>query len=792
MLNGQKLILSSDGELPIISPKIKGSHQSITIPSQCVFFLVLPDSQSKACNIVQVDEFKDSNKSGVRNGDQDESDETDYDTPILDQEEESVANEKNIYVAFRPKYMKPNEESEVQSNGRLEESKSKYNVMPEQNSEESHIIANLQQTEPVVKYVTFSNNNWLSKFPKSLNNQAYSVEPSTVSPTEATTMEVQTEKYISPAQSRREKYLILAQAVAGKRYPEKNIRSDDYSILDSSLIPHRSSHKLKMIKRSIDNDVSSKDMIEEFTNKEQQPLNTHLKVNESSSFVPLKPNEDHTIFPEHLKKEVTIVNPKISEVRQSTSQSTQQMMTTTTPTISTTVKDKKQVKPESRIQKIKTRAEQALAKATERAKKINERRSHEKLKETINPNHQTATAEKSAATNTEIIIPKKDSKTIVDVNKLAEKFRYNRQTNNTSTDIDPKPIGSHMNFKTNKYDTNVSAENPNGAHVSVAEKTDHVPNHTEISPIKTNKLRNFTYAPKTLKITRPKVAINVTELITRKLTTKENREKGQQPASIRSKVKTVVFDRSAALGKVKTSPNVDVDQIKTNEKVTEKLIENLKDGKKTLQSEHIVSPIAGNEENKSETKTMGLTANAKMKALEERIKIRRSEMERRLQEKFHRVDRRSPSNHDTIPDDDGSDANDIIRMNRFGSNELNVGPVVLAKHEPVRLPRAVADFTVKLNEVNTYVDKNRRAADPKYNEITVTEYADRAGDWKSLNDIRLSAEDVDVDTLKSKRKSSVFEDVDENELSKTTSRMMNKLFGHVQKLWKYIKKTFML
>lgn len=780
------MILSSDGELPILSPKVKGSHQSITIPSQCVFFLVLPDSQSKACNVVQIDEFKDSSKSGVKIGDQDESDETDYDTPILDQEEEAITNEKNIYVAFRPKYLKPNEESVVQSNERLEDSKSKHNVMPEQSNEELPSIANLQHSEPVIKYVTFSNNNWLSKFPKSLNNQAYSVEPSTASPTEATTMEIQTEKYVSPAQSRREKYLLLAQAVAGKRYPEKNIRSDDYSNLDS----HRSSHKLKLIKRSIGNDLSSKDMIEEFTNKEEYPLNTLLKVNESSSVIPLKLNEDHTNYPEHLKKEVTIINPKISEVQKLTSLSTQQMMTTSTPTptISTVATDKKQVKTESRIQKIKTRAEQALAKATERAKKINERRSHEKVKEAINPNITRLITDKSVTINTEAIIPKKESKTIEDINNIAEKFRYNRQTNNSRTDISLKPIGSHLNFKSNKYDANVSAENANSANIAVAEKTNHAPNHTEISSSKTTKLRNITLSPKTFKITKPKVVINMTELRSRKSIIKESRENAQQPA-LKLKVKPVVDH--LALGKVKTSPNVDVDQIITNEKITEKLVENLKDGKKTLQSEHIVSPIAKNEETKLETKT-SLTASAKMKELEEKIKIRRSEMERRLQERFHKVNKRSPSND--IIEDDILDSNDILHTKRFMSNELNVdvGPVL--KHEAIRYPRAVADFTVKLNEVNTYVDKNRRATDPKYNEI-IPEDTDNAGlkDWKTLNDIHLSAKDGDIDNinLKSKRKS-IFGEIDEDDYSKTTTHMMNKLFSHMQKLWKYIKKTFLL
>jgi len=795
MLNGQKLILSPDGDLPIISPKVRISNQLISIPSQCVFFLVLPDSKSKACMAVQIEESKESYKNGVRILDQEEFDETDYSTPILDQEDELVSNEKQMYVAFRPKYIKTNDESVVErefNNGR----------MSQPNDEGSPIVESLQQSEPLVKYVTFSNNNWLSKFPKTLNNQEYSDEPPTFPSTETSTVETQTElASLPPPKSRREKYHILAQAVAGRRHAEKNIRSDLYSNLDSAISSLKPSQKLKLIKRSIDDtDFSSKELdaiIKEFTNKEILPLDPFSKTDQSSSETSFKPDEDRFKTHDRIKKEYTIINTELPEVQQSilTSKTLQTTMTTSTPPMTTTAGDKHHAKHDSYVQKIKTRAEQALAKVNEKtSQKIKGRRQQDKFKNevkdstlqhsitenpmTTSPKSVTGnsmlTSTQSIRTNTEL--PSNENLT-----NLSDNIRYNRQTNSTTTDGN-KIARPRINLKSKKYINLLDVENVKTtpiSHPPITEITNFEPSITEMPTKKTTKLRHFTYIPKTLNLTKPKV-INVEELKNSKTLVRESRETTILPIP-KIKIKPVL----RPLGRVRTPPNVDLEQIVTNEKITEKLVENLKDGKKILQSEQIVSPIDKNEESKLENKA-SLSAAVKIKALEEKIKTRRMELEHRLHEKIHKVKR---SLKNGIVEDDIMDLNAILNSDR--SNELDIDGEPVFKREIIRYPRSVADFTVKLNEVNTYIDKNNHALDPKNNEVT--EDSNNLMDRKNKNEMNILSEDSGFDNLNIKfKRKSVFEDIDEDDYSKTTINMVNKLFSHMQTFWKYLKKTFQL
>lgn len=787
MLNGQKLILSPDGELPIISPKIRGSHQMITIPSQCVFFLVLPDSKSKACMAIQVEESKESYKMGGKVVDQDELDETDYDTPLLYQDDDLVSNEKNIYVTFRPKYSKTNDESIVQRNDRQDRSKS--NEMSQQNNDDSPNNENLKQSEPIVKYVTFSNNNWLSKFPKTLNNQGYSVEPSTFeSPTEVPIVELPTERTVLPTQSRREKYQILAQAVAGKRYTEKNARPDLYPNLDSAMASLKPMQKLKLVKRSLDNtELSSKEveeMFEQFTNKEKSPTNLILKTDElSTTNTPLRTDEDYTNVSERLKMKPATVNIEIPEVHQSTDiLQTQQTMIASTPATSTTAV-KHHVKMESHVQKIKSRAEQALAKMNEKSfQKIKGRRTQQKFKEEIiNPTVEESTTDKSSTMYcvTEDVTTKKEPTTMNSVNNLTDKLRYNRQTDNNTTDGYSKIARPRISYlKSKKSVKNIEVSD--NVSSPMPEITNFEPSTTEMPSTKTTKSRNI---PKPLKLIKPKVMSNIGEAKLEKSLTREIRETTQHPTK-KIKIKPVL----QPLKSVKTSHYVDVDQIVTNEKIAEKMVENIKDGKKTLNSAKIVSPVTdNNEEDKQIEAKASLTTDAKIRALEAKIKIRRSEIERRLHEKIHKLKKRSSTN-DIIEHDDG--INDIL--NRFGSNVIDVNILPVLKRETIRYPRSVADFTVKLNEVNTFIDKNKKAVNPKINEILEdSDDVVTLKDWKNKNDIRISAEDDGLDNfnIKLKRKS-IFESIDDDDYSKLTSNMINKLFSHVQTFWKYLKKTF--
>jgi len=805
MLNGQKLILSPDGDLPIISPKVRISNQLITIPSQCVFFLVLPDIKSKACMAVQIEESKESYKNGVRILDQEEFDETDYSSPILDQEDELVSNEKQMYVAFRPKYIKTNDESVVE--------REVNNIQTSQpNNDGSPNIESLQQSEPLVKYVTFSNNNWLSKFPKTLNNREYSNEPSTFPSTETATIETQTElANPPPPKSRREKYHILAQAVAGRRHAEKNLRSDIYSSLDSAISSLKPSQKLKLIKRSIDEtDYNSKELdeiIKEFTNKEILPLDQFSKTDKSTSETPFKPDGDSFKTHDRIKKEYTIINTEVPKVQQSelTSQTLQTTMITSTPPITTSAIDQHHAKHESHVQKIKTRAEQALAKVHEKtSQKIRGRKQQDKFKNEVKDltvqhsiiEKPMITSIKSITENSMMSSPKSitgnsmvisaqsiTTNTELPSNKnltnLADNIRYNRQTNSSSTD-GIKIARPRINLKSKKYINLLDVENAKTtpiSHAPITEITNFEPSITEMPTKKTTKLRSFTYIPKTLSLTKPKV-IDGVEIKNGKTLVRESRETTILPIT-KIKIKPVLHP----LGRVRTPPNVVLDQIVTNEKITEKMVENLMDGKKILQSEQIVSPIDKNEESKLESKT-SLSAATKLKALEEKLKIRRIEIEQRLHQKIHKAKR---SLKNGIVEDDIMDINYILNADR--SNELDIDGESDLKREIIRYPRSVADFTVKLNEVNTYVDKNNHDVDPKNNEVP--EDSNNLTDRKNKNEMKILSEDSGFDNLNIKfKRKSVLEDVDEDDYSKTTIVMVNKLFSHMQTFWKYLKKTF--
>lgn len=784
MLNGQKLILSSDGDLPIISPKVRVSHQIITIPPQSVFFLVLPESKSKACMAVQIDEYKESYNKGVQILDQEEFHETDYDTPVLDQEDESVSNEKQIYVAFRPKYVTTNDEfvAEKQEVNNIQ--------ISQQDNESSHNNENSQQSEPLVKYVTFSSNNWLSKFPKTLSsNREYYTEPSTFPPTETTTVEIQTEKSVPPPQSRREKYHILAQAVTGKRYSEKNTRPDLYYNLDSAIASLKPSQKIKLVKRSIDDtEFSSKKLdetIEEFTNKEVSPLVSLSKTGQLSSEIPLKSNEYR------IKKETTIINTDVPEVQQSvlTSQTTQQTLITSTPPMSTVAVHKHHLNMGSHIQKIKTRAEQALSKANEKSsQKIKGRQLQNKFKDQIkDPILQDLITENPMMTSTKsltakLIATKTELHSNDNTTNFAENIRYNRQINSTTTDGNLKIVRPRINLKSKKYINLLDVENVKTTPISppIIETTNFETSTVEIPLKRTTKLRSFTFIPKTLNSIKPKV-FDVAEIKNRKQLARESRETTQQPMS-KFKIKPFL----QPLGKVQTPPNVDMEQIVTNEKIVEKLVENVRDGKKILQSEHIVSPIDENEETTLESKT-SLSASAKIKALEEKLKIRRIELEHRIREKMHKVKR---SLKNSMIEDDIMDINDILKSDRFRSNnELDIDVEPVWKREIIRSPRSLADFTVKLNEVNTYVDKNKQAVDPKQNEIT--EDGDNLMEWKNKNVINPLQEASGFDNINFKlKRKTVIEDTDEDDYSNTTINMVGKLYGHMQMFWKYLKKTF--
>lgn len=729
--------------------------------------------------------------------DQEEYDDTDYDSPLLDKDDESITNEKNIYVTFRPKHIATYGESVVRRNEREEISKFNNNEIDKQTDDEPY---SLQQNEPLVKYVTFSNNNWLSKFPKSLNNQENFTERlniSPISPAEDTIIEVQTEKNVTPFQNKKDMYHILAQAVTGNRHPNKNIQFDEYPNLNSALTSLKPSQKIKLVKRSLDGtNYSMKEnleMIEKFTNREKPLLNTQIKTEESSSEVSIKPNKGYSEVFETTKKYITKTNPTILEGQESalTSQITQQKMITSTPVMSTAAVTKRH--HESHIQKIKTRKEQVLAKLNERSLKIHRRKLRDKHTAVVNPN--ALSIEIPTTTCINDITTKKDIlKTIGNINNIAKSIRYNRQTNNTNSGENVKIIRPRVNLlKSKKSEKSEVVENAiiaESASSSVTEIANFEPSTIEIPTNRTTKLRHLRLTPKKLNYTERKPVVdNEKKLNNAKTTIRMTRETTHQP-TLKSKFRPVLHP----LGKVLTPPDVNVDQIKTNEKITEKLLNDIKDGMKTLKSVRNVGSINKNEKHKRKAKSNSTAE--KIRALEAKSNTRRSELQRRFKEKIHKVQKRSPTND--IIEDDIMDINNILSTDRFGSNELDVDVEPVLKNEMIRSPRSVADFTVKLNEVNTYVDKNGHVEkDPKSNDIKENNSSSSPKNWRATNDIRLSAEDSEVDNVKIKlKRKSIFDELisdDDDDYTKTTNQMMNKIFSHMQNLWKFIlKKTFIL
>lgn len=819
MLNGQKLIMSPDGELPIVSPKVRGSHQVITIPGHCAFFLVLPESKSKACTAVQIEESKETYKNGGKVIDQEEFEDTDYDTPVLDNEDDPVSNEKNTYVAFRPKNKVSTEEILARRNGGNRESKFTDNEMTQLDNNESLKNDKLELPESVIKYVTFSNNNWLSKFPKTLKNPEYSEEFTTCSTIEAATTEIPIERIVSPAQSRREKYHILAQAVTGRRHPEKNIRSDTNLNLESpaTAVHYRPSQRLKLVKRSTDNDFNPKeDALKEFTNIEPQHDVDTFSKNEETSAVPFKLHEDHAKVTESLKIEVTPTNAAISETSQSdanTSQTTQKSMSSTTEhTSSSKALKQREKNAESHVQKIKSRAEQALAKANERNfQKLNGRRSHGKAKKemmnSITAVQDPTPVELTIGTSTETAVTSVKNGTNADegVTDFSEKLRRNRQTNSTtSVEEDLKKIRSRVQLQKSKKtaEKNAGSENVKVAEAAVTGTTDFESGNVSAEKTANSKLKNF--VPKPLAKLR---VVDAPESKIGKSLVRESRETTQHPAAAATTPQRIkILPVSHRLARVKTLPAaVDGDQLDANRKITDRIFENIKNGEKKLQSEPIVSPVtaAADSKNVEEDKAepgrsaAGLMAGARIKALEEKIKARRSEMERRLHERFHKVNRRSAATNSLLVEDDMMDIKDVPY--RFGSNELDidVGPVLKRDAIRGRQRRSMADFTVKLNEVNTYVDKAKKArTDPKNNEIAEEDGAGFSvgpadDSWMNTNDIRLSAEDEGIANFKPKRKS-VFRNLqDEDDYGQTATAMINKLLSHMQKFWTYIKRSIL-
>lgn len=155
MLNKQQLALSPERELPMISPKIRDYAKYVIVPSRSVFFIVLPLSRSRACMLSNSDDDQD----GIKNKNklppiQDEESVYD-DSPTNNNDSDVFEDDTDESVAYvfypkrgeqvRPTIFRGNDEKIKQEN-----------VNPTFRNAGSRINT---------KYITYSDDTWLSSFP---------------------------------------------------------------------------------------------------------------------------------------------------------------------------------------------------------------------------------------------------------------------------------------------------------------------------------------------------------------------------------------------------------------------------------------------------------------------------------------------------------------------------------------------------------------------------------------------------------------------------------------------------
>ncbi|CAH0394023.1 unnamed protein product [Bemisia tabaci] len=224
LFNNQKLTLSPDGEIPILTPKIRKPNRSLalTLPAKSIFFVVIPDIKARTCMLPLSAFLEDTAQAQAKAPVQEdviESVSVEEKRPAS--EESTESNE--VFVSFRSPMFADKSLSKMLSH------KDKFGKSTKKSSDPK------AEPEPIVKYITFSDNNWLSDFPKKIDVAAAKEEDddslmAVEEPVPASfipyghTLEAET-----PA-SRREKYKIFTDAVFGRR----NISSSDSSYTDAN------------------------------------------------------------------------------------------------------------------------------------------------------------------------------------------------------------------------------------------------------------------------------------------------------------------------------------------------------------------------------------------------------------------------------------------------------------------------------------------------------------------------------------------------------------------------------
>lgn len=200
MLNRQHLGLSAENDLPMLSPKIRETAESVVVPAHSIFFLVFPNIRCRACMQQLVEDDQDALKTKNKPliGDVEDStniSEASANVPeILEEPEDQNA----VYVSYPKK---------------SERMLAAHEYVPEI-TELPEEIKQLGLDSPSIgpKYFTFSEDTWLSSFPEKFKEIE---QPSA-------------EEDSQNSQSKKiEKYRVLAQAFVGQRNVTPQPHSDD-------------------------------------------------------------------------------------------------------------------------------------------------------------------------------------------------------------------------------------------------------------------------------------------------------------------------------------------------------------------------------------------------------------------------------------------------------------------------------------------------------------------------------------------------------------------------------------
>lgn len=155
MLNKQQLALSPERELPMISPKIRDYAKYVVVPSRSVFFIVLPLARSRACMLSNSDDDQDGIKTKNKLPPIQDEESVYDDNPTNNNDSDVFEDDtdENVAYVFYPKRGEQVRPTILRGND--EKIKQEF-VNPTFRNAGSRINT---------KYITYSDDTWLSSFP---------------------------------------------------------------------------------------------------------------------------------------------------------------------------------------------------------------------------------------------------------------------------------------------------------------------------------------------------------------------------------------------------------------------------------------------------------------------------------------------------------------------------------------------------------------------------------------------------------------------------------------------------